>query len=273
VLATFSVKQRSREGHAVPKKDDHEIATKFSHLLDKELGDFLKAAVLFGSCAKHESTALSDIDVLVVIDDVQRVITPEVTEAYRLIVQKCCTRTSKRLHINTLKLSNFWEYAREGDPVVINMLRDGVILIDKGFFGAVQLLLDQGRIRPSKEAVWTYYARTTTSVKSARQHILSACVDLYWAAIDASHAALMSVGEIPPSPEHVAGLLEHALVSKRMLDPRFPKVMRELYQLQKAIAHREVKEISGEQYDSYWRETLQFVDALRTVVERHPPSP
>jgi hypothetical protein len=50
-------------------------------------------------------------------------------------------------------------------------------------------------------------------------------------------------------------------------------MMRELYHLQKAIAHREVKEVSGEQYDVYWRETLQLVDALRTLVERSPPTP
>jgi uncharacterized protein (UPF0332 family) len=252
-----------------PKQDDHAIALKFAQSVDRELGEFLKAAVLFGSCATSHVTPLSDIDILLIIDDVQHVVTEEVTEGYRHVVQQCAMRCP-RLHINTLKLSNFWEYCREGDPVIVNMLRDGVVLLDKGFFGPAQLLLDQGRIRPSREAIWTYYARTSNTIRSARQHLLAACVDLYWSAVDASHAALMSVGEVPPSPEHIADMLERCLVKKGMLDSRYPPIMRELYHLQKAILHRELKEVGGEQYELYWKETLRLVDALRTVVERQP---
>jgi len=269
-LATFERKHRVRIVQRKPERKEQLLAQRFVQLLDKELGDFLKAAALFGSCAKHEETDESDIDILLVIDDVGTIITPEVTEAYRLIVQKSSKKTSTRLHINTLKLSNFWEYCREGDPVVVNMLRDGVVLLDRGFFGSAQLLLDQGRIRPTREAIWTYYSRTGKSLQSATDHLLAACMDLYWAAIDASHAALMSVGELPPSPEHVAALLDHAFVKKKMLDARFPRVMSELYHLNKAIQHREMKEITGEQYDAFLKETRSLVDALRTIVERHP---
>jgi len=267
----FSAQERKRHSHRQPKADDHTIAQRFATMVDHELKDFLKSAVLFGSCATNHATNVSDIDVLIVIDDIGHIITPQVTSHYQAIVHSAVAKTSGRLHINTLKLSNFWEYCREGDPVMTNMLRDGVVLIDKGFFAPMQLLLEQGRIRPTREAVWTYYTRTTNTLRSARQHLLAACIDLYWSAMDASHAALMSVGEIPASPEHVADLLEHALVRKGMLDKHHPKVMRELYHLQKAIQHREIKEITGEQYDAYWNETLRLVDALRTVVERAPP--
>jgi predicted nucleotidyltransferase len=266
----FSAKQR-HPVHQQPKKDDHELALKFAQAVDKELGDFLKSAVLFGSCATGHVTPLSDIDVLLVVDDVGHQVTSQVTDEYRATVHKVATRISSRFHINTLKLSNFWEYAHAGDPVVINMLRDGVILVDKGFFAPAQLLLEQGRIRPSREAIWTYYARTSTHVRSARQHLLAAGVDLYWAAIDASHAALMSIGETPPTPEHVPDLLEHVLVKRGLLNKRYPRIMRELYHLQKSILHRELKELSGEHYAQYWAQTLELVDALRTIVERHPP--
>jgi hypothetical protein len=238
--------------------------------VDKELGDFLQAAVLFGSCATNTATSRSDIDVLLVIDDVQHSITPQITQSYRDVVHRIATKTSGRLHINTLRLSNFWEYCREGDPVVINMLRDGIALVDKGFFAPAQMLLEQGRIRPTREAIWTYYARTSNTMRSARQHVLSACVDLYWAGIDASHAALMSVGEVPPTPEHVPDMLQQ-LVKRGLLDKRYPGIMRELYHLQKQILHRDIKEVDGEHYRQYWNDTLALVNALRTVVERHPP--
>jgi len=270
-VTEFSIQHRLRVGKRTPRKDDHAKAFKFAKLVEKELGDFLKAAVLFGSCTTHPTSGHADIDVLLIVDDVEKVVTPEVTEAYRLIVHKCSEKVSPLLHINTLKLSTFWEYSRQGDPVVINMLRDGVPLVDKGFFTPVQMLLDEGRIRPSREAIYTYYARTGSTLRSAQQHLLSATVDLYWAAIDASHAALMATGEMPAEPERIADLLEHALVKKKLLDHKLVPVMRELYHLQKGIVHRDIREIRGDQFEVYYREALALIEALKTIVENKSP--
>jgi len=271
VQRAFSPKIRKRVHEPIPGEKDLKAAQKFAKIVDAKLGDFLKSASLFGSCATAQDGKTSDIDILFVVDDIQHSMTPEVTTHYRSIIEVAARKISPRFHVNTLKLSSFWEYCREGDPVVISMLRDGYVLIDKGFFGATQLLLEQGRIRPSREAVWTYYSRSASTLRSARKHILTACVDLYWAAVDAAHSALMSVGEVPTTPDHIPDLLQRVLVKKGLLDKQYPRIMRELYNLQKGIQHREIKEINGEQYDAYWAETLRFVDALRHVVETHPP--
>lgn len=267
----YAPKIRKQSVAPGPHPDVLKVALRFAKLVDKEFGDFLKAAALFGSCTTDNTTQHSDIDVLFIVDDVEHQITSQITTKYRNAIAKAAAKVSPRLHVNTLKLSNFWEYCREGDPVITNMLRDGHILIDKGFFGAAQLLLQHGRIRPSREAVWTYYTRSSQTLLSSQKHILSACVDLYWSAIDAAHAALMSVGEIPASPEHVPDLMQRTLVKKGLIKKHHPRIMRELYHLQKGITHREIREVSGEQYDGYWRETLILVDALRTVVEMNPP--
>ncbi|MBR9700612.1 hypothetical protein GOV11_01985 [Candidatus Woesearchaeota archaeon] len=269
-------KKHAPKVRKVPKKSTPHrsvltVSKKLVSTLDKEFGEFLKAAVLFGSCATETEKNHSDIDILFIIDDVTHEITPETTLHYRDVIAKTGANLSPRFHVNTLKLTNFWEYCREGDPVVSNMLRDGHILLDRGFFGAAQSLLSTGRIRPSREAVWTYYTRSQRTLKSAQKHLLSASVDLYWAAIDVAHAALMSVGELPATPEHVPNLLQSILVKKGMLEKRHPTIMRELYQLQKGITQREIREITGEQYEGYYLETLKLVDALRTVVEMHPP--
>ncbi len=268
-MASFSAPKRKHVQRKA-KEDDRRVADRFAKALERDLKEFLKAVVLFGSVAKDETGPMSDIDVLSIIDDVSFQLTPDLTEAYRLVVRGHAEKISPRLHVNTLKLSNFWEYVRVGDPIVINMLRDGHALIDKGFFEPAQLLLQQGRIRPTRESIWTYYGRTTHTLQSARKHLLSACVDLYWAAMDAAHAALMSIGEMPASPEHVPDLLEK-LAKRKLIAKHHPLLMRELYHLQKSILQRELREITGEQYDGYWRETLRLVSSLRTVVERHPP--
>jgi len=267
----FSVPKRQHVKKHRPKEDDMLVATRFAKAVEHDLKDFLRAAVVFGSVATDTAGEMSDIDVLLIVDDVSYHLSNDMTEAYRLVVHGHAKKASPRLHVNTLKLSNFWEYCRIGDPVVINMLRDGHAVIDKGFFEPAQLLLQQGRLRPSRESIWTYYSRTTHTLQSARKHLLAACVDLYWAAMDAAHAALMAVGEMPPSPEHVPDLLEEKLAKRKLIAQHHPALMRDLYHLQKSILQRELREISGEQYDGYWEETLKLVSALRTVVERHPP--
>ncbi len=268
----FEPKVRRHIKHSSPTDDTLKLSEKFSKAVKDELDDFVKASALFGSCAVGGDSEKSDIDILFIIDDVKYTITPEITRHYRDVISSAAGKHSELLHVNTLRLSNFWEYCRAGDPVIINMLRDGHILFDDGFFGPAQLLLQQGRIRPTRESVWSYYGRTTNTLRSAQKHMLSACVDLYWAAIDAAHAALMSVGETPPSPEHIADLLDKRLVKKGMLGKQYPVIMRELYHLQKGISHRDIKEITGEQYEGYWAETLRLVHALRTVVESNMPN-
>ena len=50
----------------------------------------------------------------------------------------------KSLHVNTVKLSTWWDDMMKGDPVVINVLRYGDALIDfGGFFNPLKILLKE----------------------------------------------------------------------------------------------------------------------------------
>ncbi len=247
--------------------DDLKIAYKFSSDMSDELGTFLKGIVLFGSAARKTKHPSGDIDLLVVIDDLAVNITQDVVEAYRVIVQKIIARVSKRIHVTSLRFTTFWEYVRSGDPVAINMLRDGVAIIDTGFFDPLQSLLKRGRIRPTPESIWTYFIRAPNTLHNSKWHIMQATLDLYWAVIDSSHAALMKIGEIPPTPEHVADLLEAKLVSKKLLEKKYVNTMRDFYKLMKLITHREIKEIKGAEFDQYHKQATEYVERMRNLVE------
>ena len=265
----FRIKERKH--HNVPKysPDDFEIAGKFSERIQKELKDFLKAVILFGSAARQRSPGLErDIDVLLVINDLTKILNPEVVEAYRIITYKVASNTSKRLHITTLKLTAFWEYIKNGDPIAINILRDGVPIYDTGFFEPVQVLLHQGRIRPTEESIWTYWTRAPATLLNSKWHILQATLDLYWAVIDAAHAALMKMGEIPPSPAHVAKMIDMVLVSKRLLPRKCAKTMEFFYDISKKITHRQLQQVSGKQFDLYYNDATEFCNSMEKVVQR-----
>lgn len=265
-------KVHSKQHPNVPKypSTDYDFAYKFGQEMHKELEDFIKAVVLFGSTAREERPLYGerDIDVLIVINDLTLMLSPEVIQTYRVITERIASKISKRLHITTLKLTSFWEYIRNGDPIAINMLRDGVPLYDAGFFSPLQELLFQGRIRPTKESIWLYFARAPATINNADWHILQASLDLYWAVVDSAHAALMKMGEVPPTPAHISELIEKRLVKTGHVSRKYAGIMDFFYKLQKKITHREIQRITGKEFDAWKKEAEDFVKAMQKVVEQ-----
>ena len=267
----FKIERKNKFNEPNYAPDDYKKAQQFADAIKRELGtEFLKVVVLFGSTARGDqkkSIGEPDIDVLMIINDLTMVLNPEVISAYRVIVEKTASRVSKRLHITTLKLTNFWDYLRNGDPLAINMLRDGVVLYDIGMFMPAQALLFQGRIRPTEESVWGYFVRAPATLINSEWHVLQATLDLYWAVIDSAHAALMKMGEVPPTPAHVSDLIEKKLASKGLVPKRTAQVMDFFYKLSKQITHRELTKVSGKDYETYKQEAKNFIEQMKKVVE------
>jgi uncharacterized protein (UPF0332 family)/predicted nucleotidyltransferase len=266
----FPIESRKNAHLQKYKKEDIDIVYAFSREVKKELGTLLKGIILFGSTARHIDTNKQshDIDILLVIDDVSVQLTRELIQTYRIIVEKIVIKTSKKLHITSLKLTNFWEYVRAGDPIAVNMLRDGVAIYDTGFFEPLQLLLYQGRIRPSAESIQNYLSMAPQTLQNSKGHIVQATLDLYWAVIDAAHASLMYVGEVPPSPAHVADMMEEKLIKPGLMEKRYLHTMRAFYNLSKSITHGQIHDLTGDQYDSYYREAYDFVMAIKKFINK-----
>ncbi|HAG51318.1 MAG TPA: hypothetical protein DCL42_08280 [Deltaproteobacteria bacterium] len=267
----FEIKKQYNPNLSNYTKEDMDIAYAFAAAIHKEFLQFIKAVVIFGSTARKEDTAKSDVDILVIVDDVTIRMTQEMVEAYRIITQRLITNTSQRLHVISLKFTSFWDYIRNADPVGINILRDGVAIIDKGFFDPLQALLRRGRIRPTEEAIWTYFVRAPRTLSNSRWHLMTATLDLYWAVVDAAHAALMRLGEVPSSPGHVADILHEKLVKAKKLEERYVSIMRNFYKLMKMILYREIKDIKGAEYEKYFAEADAFVARMKKLIEDEAP--
>lgn len=266
----FKIEKRERQTELQFPDKEFNIAREFAKKVYQEFGTFIKALILFGSTVKGKLAKEGDIDVLVIIDDVSVNLTRGLTQTYRIIIEKILADMpdSERLHVQSMRFTSWWEYVRAGDPVAINVLRYGISLIDTGVFDPLQALLDNGRIRPTKEAIHTYFVMAPASLHRAKDHLLSAMVDLYWAAVDAAHAALMSLGEIPPNPDHVAEMLEKKMVKKGLLKKRYADTMHKNYVTFKKIIHRDIKEIDGADYDKYRKETILFVNEIKKFLDK-----
>ncbi|MFP4403817.1 MAG: nucleotidyltransferase domain-containing protein [Nanoarchaeota archaeon] len=250
------------------EKKDIDLAYEFTKNIHKEFGSFVKAIVLFGSKAKHPEKKEGDIDILLVIDDISYYLTAEVVEAYRVIIEKNILKVSKRIHVTTLKFTSFWDYIRIGDPIGLNILRDGVALIDTGFFTPLQMLLYSGKIRPSKESMLFYISKSPQALYNSKWHILQATLDLYWAVIDAAHASLMKINILPPAPTEIAHVLEEKLAKNNLINKKSPKIMKKFYDISKKIIHKELNEISGKEFDNLYKEAEEFVEDMKSFIKK-----
>ena len=249
---------------------ERDIAMDFATKIYKEFDQMIKSVVMFGSSAKKVSTPDSDIDIIIIIDDVAIQWGPELVAHYREALGDVIkTNPYKRaLHINTVKLSTWWQDLMRGDPIIVNILRYGDALIDfGGFFNPLKILLKDGFIKSTPESIYTLLQRAPNHMARARTSMLAAVDGLYWACVDAAHAALIAAKIKPASPEQIPEILTTAFVNKKMLDKKFVKHYAILHELAKDIIHGKLTQVKGSDLDELYSRTDEFVGDMAKLVD------
>src|SRR3990167_1661156 len=251
--------------------NEKEIAMDFAEKVHKNFDRIVKASVLFGSQTQNTSRAGSDIDVILIIDDASINWDMEVIAWYRQELGKVIAeqRYAKDLHVNTIKLTTWWQYLIHGDPVVINALRYGEALIDSGgFFNPLKALLLQGRIRSTPEAVYNALQRSPLHLARSKLSLLNSIEGVYWTMTDAAQAALITAGKLPPSPEHIPQLLKTTFTDSGLLKLDRVRELREIYLLHKGIQHREVNDIKGNDIDKWQGIAESFLLEMSKLIDK-----
>tara|TARA_Y100000034_G_scaffold136943_1_gene217442 strand:- start:1234 stop:2109 length:876 start_codon:yes stop_codon:yes gene_type:complete len=240
-------------------KTERDIASDFAGKAYRKFDALVKSVVLFGSQTKQTSTSGSDIDIIIIIDDTAVQFDDKLVTWYREELGKLIQSNPYKhdLHINTVKLTTWWEDLSKGDPTLINIIRYGEALIDyAGFFEPMKILLQQGRIKPTPEAIYTMLDRIPKHIVRSQMAEVSAIEGCYWAMVESAQTLLMAIKVIPPSPEHIAILLKEHFVDKKLLKMKYVLAYRDLYDLHRKIVHEQVKNISGSEIDN-WQETAK----------------
>jgi hypothetical protein len=272
----MNARMSSREYVAKPGEVEH-IVKRFADAIRNELGELVLSVVWFGSAVKgkfvegkrslrEEALFGSDIDLLLLFDDMIHVLSPEVITAYRVVTEKTAASVSKRLHITTMPITKFWDYSLKGDPILINMLRDGNPVFDSGCFGMAKQMLHSRKIAPGKEIVWIYLAKGPMSIANANWNMRQAVIDLHWAVIDAAHSALLHFGVVPDTPDHLVPLVKHHLVGKGLLHKKQLSIVSEFMNLGRMLMSGEVTKVRGDHYDRYRKEAEGFVHIVRELI-------
>ncbi len=269
-----SASRKVRESSRLNRKlrSEKDIAMDFAAKVQEKFDRLVKASVLFGSQseAKRSATVGSDIDIILIIDDSSVEWDLELVAWYREELAKLIAAQgyAQELHINTVKLTTWWEDLLHGDPVVVNILRYGEALIDYGgFFNPLKALLLKGKIKSTPEAVYAALRRAPGHIARSKLAEMGAIEGAYWAMVDSAQAALMTAGKIPPSPEHIPEMLKETFVDRNMLKMAHVKNMRELFSLHKSISHGQVMDVKGNEIDEWQDAAGDFVKVMTGIVD------
>lgn len=248
---------------------EKEIAMDFATKIYSRFDKLIKSIVLFGSTNKNELQEGSDIDIIVIIDDISIKWDLELISWYREELSKVVQLNpyKRPIHINTIKLSTWWDDLLRGDPVLINILRNGVPLIDIGsFFLPLQLLLKEGKLKPTPEAIYTLLERTPNHLARANTSMLAVIDGLYWAMTDSAHAALIAAKVMPSSPEEIASVLNSIFVKSNLIKSKYVSYYSEMHELSKKIIHGKLSKVSGKQIDELTERAEDFVRVMTNLV-------
>lgn len=265
-----SIGKRAKRKSTLDLKTEREIAMDFGTKIYQKFEKAIKAVVLFGSTARKTQVAGSDIDLIIIVDDASIRWDTELIMWYREELDKMLRYNPyiKSLHINTVKLTTWWEDLLKGDPVVINVLRYGEAMIDLGgFFNPLKALLMQGKIRSTPESIYGALQRAPMHLVRSKNAELQALESLYWSMVDSAHAALMAANISPPSPEHIGPALKENFSLPGRLKPKYVAWFNELHFLHKKVNHGEIEDLKGVQIDDWQKRAEEFLQVMTLLTK------
>ncbi|MFH0832924.1 MAG: nucleotidyltransferase domain-containing protein [Candidatus Aenigmatarchaeota archaeon] len=250
------------------RKKHLDIANKFKDEVLGKYKDFVKAVVIFGSIVRGDFHDKSDIDLLVVIDDTIARFTPEMKERFDEDIYNIGKKLSDVIIVQPAwTLTEFWEMARIGHPLLYTIVRDGWALYDTGFFIPIRKLLELGRIPTTLEAVEKFMEaapQKINRVETAKLYMVAE--DLYYAILNSAQAVLMYIGQNPPSPKQTAMEVKEHLVNQNMLEDVYLNDLEAIIEFRKKVEHKEIKDITGPELDEYIRKAKQFVSRMEQLL-------
>ncbi len=241
------------------------IARNFSKEMIFEMKELVRSIVLFGSNTCDTLKKDSDIDILIVLDNVSVFVSDELREAYKIITSNLINKYSNKIHLMSLNLSDLWDMARKGDPILINILRTGMPIFDRDLIEPLQYLLEIGKIRPTKEAVYNYVSRAKTLHFETQSHLEIAVLDMYYSIVDIVHASLMCKEIMPPSPKEMPQIFK-----ANFKDKKYEKISIDIkffYDFAKDIEHKKKEKITGKIYDDCLKKSENILNLLEIFIK------
>jgi uncharacterized protein (UPF0332 family)/predicted nucleotidyltransferase len=264
-LSARAKDDESKKGEKPETKEQRlKEVEEFAKQVLEKYGKYIKCIVMMGSVAREEFKPKSDIDVFVVIDDTSFEITPELHDKIDEDLEKIAEKISDKLSVlSNFTLTEFWDYARVGHPIVYNLIKEGIPIYDTGFFAPIKKLLEMGRIPATREAIESYMEGAPKRLMRAKTvKLLTLAEDCYYAMLNTAQAVLMFMGLAPPVPSKVYDDVKKFLVEPGILEPEYAEWLKEMIEIRKKIEHKELMDVEGKFVDEWIDKAEKFVNKM-----------
>ena len=238
----------------------------FVSTVTEKFGTFIKAVAVFGSFARKEKES-KDIDVMIIVDDSFAPLDKALYVAFQAEMNSM-VEEFPNLHLNTVTISQFWDSARRGDPMAIQVLRDGIPVFDLGFFAPLKRLLVMGKLRPTSEAISAATSRAFFNINAYSNALFGAVNSLFWAASEISHAGIMKYGKVPGSHWEIPRLLEQTLVNDKVITKEDVAVYEELFEMEKGISRGDISHVKPRKLEKLHEDVVRFVTKIDAWVNK-----
>ena len=252
-----------------------DAANAFTQEVRAEFGDRVDSIVLYGSVARGDIHEDSDVDVLVIGQDLA---------AHRKRVEKIADAQRKVdeddfiwLQPITYDRDRFLKLYRIHAPYAENVVEDGVPLYDTGLFTKKGIYsMRQGS---PDEYVQEMLEKADGALIEGRalmdiQRYGGAASRIYYAAFYAAQAALVHVS-VRPSTSHgrVETQFRTQIVSTSLIDAQFDGLLGAAYKLRVTGDYDYSKDVLEGEAATMADDVEQFIAAIRTMVAAGPPTP
>jgi predicted nucleotidyltransferase/uncharacterized protein (UPF0332 family) len=250
------------------RKKKMKLAEKFKDEVIKKYSKIVKAVVIFGSFTRGDFREKSDVDMLVIYDDTAARLTPEGKLRFDNDLRKIAKEISPDVSVQPAwSLTEFWDMARIGHPLLYTIVRDGWALYDSGFFIPVRKLLEAGKIPATLEAVEKFMNSVPLKIKRVEAaKLFMIAEDLYYAMLNATQAIIMFLGRIPPTPKYTPKAVEEYLISTKLLEKEYLDDLKEIIEFRKGVEHKEIKSVSGQKLDELIEKTKKYVSRMEQLL-------
>ena len=256
-----------------------EIAKKFAQKVLEKYKDLVKAIIMMGSVAREEFKPKSDIDIFVILDDTKQKLTAGMLDKIDMELEKIAEsipeaqliekKNDKEEKVCLLSiqpsytLTEFWDYARIGHPIIYNFIKEGIPIYDTGFFAPIKKLLEMGKITATREAIENYMENAPKKLMRAKTvKLLILAEDCYYAMLNSAQAVLMFMGLEPPVPSKAYEEVKKHLVDTGLLDQKYADWLKEIIEIRKKIEHKELLEVSGTFVDEWIKKAEEFIGKM-----------
>ncbi|MCS7094114.1 MAG: nucleotidyltransferase domain-containing protein [Candidatus Aenigmarchaeota archaeon] len=249
------------------EKTKQEVREFSKRVLDK-FGNLIKSIVVFGSVTRGEAKPESDIDILVILDDTLPEFSSVKLEVIDNEMEKIAKSISEKISLQpSYTLTEFFDYARSGHPIVYNFIKEGEPIYDTGFFITWKRLLKMGKIQGTREAIESYMEDAPKKLARAKTvKLLMLAEDCYYSMVNSAQAVLMFMGVEPPVPSKIYEEFTEYLVKPGIVEEEYANWLKEIVKIRKDIEHKRMLEAKGEFVDMWIERAEKFVDKMFMIL-------